>query len=78
MTWVHTRAESQAATKLVFACEYKQVKYGRKSITHTSVAIWNRFAKHIFPDTNMTTMSRKSLKFIVTKYFLESYSTIED
>ena len=76
--WVHTRAESQAVTKLAFASEYKQVKYGRKSITHTSVAIWNRFAKHIFPDINMTILPRKKLKFIVTNYFLESYSTIED
>ena len=74
MVLVHTRAESQAATELLYASKYNQVKYGRKSITHTCVNIWNRFAKHVFPDINMSKMSRKQIKFIVTQYFLDSYS----
>ena len=75
---VHTRAESQALTKLVFASKYNQIKYGRKSITHTCAMIWNRFAKHIFPEINMTTISRKKFKDIVVKYFLNSYSFTDD
>ena len=71
---VHTRAESQAVTDLVYASEYNQVKYGRKSITHACVNIWNRFAKHIFTDINMSGISRKRIKHLVTQYFLDSYS----
>ena len=76
--WVQTRAEFEAVSKLAFASEYKQVKYGRKSITHTSVAIWNRFAKHIFPDINMSCMSRKTFQNMVKKHFLQLYSTFDD
>ena len=78
MNWVKTRAESQASTNIVFSQKYNQIKYGRKSITNTSVNIWNRFAKHIFPNTNMYTISRNKLKEIVTKHFLESYKDIDD
>ena len=78
MSWVETRAESQALTKLAFAQRYNQNKYGRKSITHTSVAIWNRLAKHVFPDIDMTALSRNRLKNIVTDHFLSTYSNIDD
>ena len=78
MCWVKTRAESLALTKLAFAHKYNQIKYGRKSITHTSVAIWNRLAKHVFPDIDMSALSRKTLKNIVTEYFLSTYTNIDD
>ena len=78
LNWIHTRAESDTTTELIHAPPYKQVKYGRKSITHACVNIWNRFAKHIFPDVNMSSLSRKKLKHIVTQYFLDSYSVIDE
>ncbi len=62
MNWVKTRAESQASTDLVLPPNYNQIKYGRKSITHTSVSIWNRFAKHVFPNIDLSSLSRKKFK----------------
>ena len=61
LDWVETRAESHALTKLEFTPMYNQIRYGRKSITNTSVSVWNRFAKHIFPDINMSALSRKNI-----------------
>ena len=78
MSWVETRAESQCSTKLAFAPNYNKIKYGRKSITHTSVAIWNRLAKHVFPNVDMTSLTRKRLKYMVTDHFLNLYTDLDD
>ncbi len=76
--WVHTRTESQAVTELIHASAYNQVKYGRKYITQASVNIWNKFANHIFPDVNLSLISRQKMKYVVSKYFLDSYTLIDD
>ena len=78
MNWVATRAEQYASTELATAPNYNQVKYGRKSITQTSVTLWNRFAKHIFPDTDMSAISRNKLKHMVTNHYLQSYTIFDD
>ena len=78
MNLVTTRAEQYASTKLATAPNYNQIKYGRKSITQTSVALWNRFAKHIFPDTDMSSISRSKLKYMITNHYLQSYTILDD
>ena len=78
MVGVETRAESQALTKPELTSVYNQIRYGRKSIKHTCVSIWNRFAKHVFPDIDMTALSRRKIKKIITDHFLNSYLQIED
>ena len=78
LSWAETRAESQALTKVATATKYSKIKYGRKSITHTSINIWNRFAKHVFPNVDMTALSRKKLKDIVTDYFLKMYTDLDE
>ena len=77
LSWAETRAESQALTKVAFASNYNQIKYGRKSITHTSINIWNRFAKHVFPNLDMTALSRNKMKAIVTDHFLKTYTDLD-
>ena len=72
-----TRAETYALTKLEPLPIYNHIRYGRKSITHTSAAIWNNFSKHIFPEVDMSALSRKKLKQIVTDHFLCNYTLTE-
>ena len=78
MSWAETRAESHALTKIATATKYNKIKYGSKSITHTSLNIWNQFAKHVFPNVDLTALSWKKLKDIVTDYFLKMYTDIDE
>ena len=73
-----TRAELNSATEFVNATGYNQVKYGRKSITHTSVALWNHFARLVFPDIDLIALSRNQIKHLVTNHFLDNYTDIAD
>ena len=72
--YVETRATTDALTKLAPLPIYNQIRYGRKSIMSTSVAVWNRLSKHVFPEIDMSRLSRKRLKQIVTDHFLSIYA----
>ena len=72
-----TRQEYKSKTILVSAPNYNSVKYGRKSITHTCLSTWNRFAVHIFPETNLANLPIPQLKNTHKKYFLNSYKCSE-
>ena len=73
-----TRAELNSATEFVHAAGYNQVKYGRKSITHTSVALWNHFARHVFPEVDLISLPRNKIKLLVTNHLLNHYENISD
>ena len=57
----------------ITAPKYNQVKYGRKSLTHTCVFAWNKFSHLFFCDTDITSLSRNQLKKKITKFFLDQY-----
>ena len=73
-----TRAELNSATEFVHAAGYNQVKYGRKSITHTSVALWNHFARHVFPEVDLISLPRNKIKLLVTNHLHNHYENISD
>ena len=50
----------------------KTTRYGLKSIYRKSIENWNYFTKH-FKDINVSDLSRKKLKKIITDHFLDSY-----
>ena len=49
----------------------KTTRYGLKSIYRKSIENWNYFTKH-FKDINVSDLSRKKFKKIITDHFLDS------
>ena len=58
--------------KISTATNYNKIKYGRKSITPTSLNIWNQFAKHVFPNVDLTALSREKAERYRDRLFSEN------
>jgi hypothetical protein len=58
---------------LIKATPYNQIKYGRKSITHTSVITWNKFSNNFFKGKSLSTLSRNQFKKLISNFFIEQY-----
>ena len=51
---------------------YNSVKYGRNSLNHASILLWNNF-KELFPYTDCLSLSRVCLINMIVKYFIDKY-----
>ena len=52
--------------------QYHSVKYGRNSLKHASILLWNNFKK-LFPNTDFVSLPRVCLKNMIVKYFIDKY-----
>ena len=66
----NTRSSSKG---LLFIPSYNSVRFGRKSVIHSSTLFWNHI-QEIFNEQNFLELSAKSLKALLTKYFTSKYN----
>ena len=56
--------------------EYNSVKYGRNSLTLTSILLWNTFKKQ-YPNTDFLSLSRGGFKNVIVKLYLDGYKSTD-
>ena len=56
--------------------EYHSIKYGRNSLTLTSILLWNNFKKQ-YHDTDFLSLSRGGLKNLIVKFYMDGYKNTD-
>ena len=65
----HSHNTRYASKGLLFVPSYNSVRFGRKSIIHSTTLFWN-FLQDIFKEHNFLELTAKSLKTLLTKCFV--------
>ena len=69
----HSHNTRYASKGLLFIPSYNSVRFGRKSIIHSTTLFWNHI-QEILREHNFLEFSAKSLKTLLTKYFISIYN----
>ena len=54
--------------------EYNYVKYGRNSLKHASILLWNNIKKQ-YPYTDVLSLSSGSFKNLIVKFYIDGYKS---
>ena len=69
MSSTSTRQSSRGS---LFMPSVNTVKYGNKAVKHQSIIAWNQMIQ-LFPDHDISKISKTKLKYLIKNHFIESY-----
>ena len=71
---MHSYNTRSARNGLLFVPSYNTVRFGRKSIIHSTTLTWN-YVQHKFAEYNFLCLTPKSLKILFVKNFIFEYKS---